>query len=80
MQRASNNGALVSGIGGAVLRSAVSDHGAETDAAVIVGLSVGLASRQIATKDHRCQLSVQRHRIAYQVILGFPEHRLSGVS
>jgi uncharacterized protein YcfJ len=53
-QRASNKGAVVGGIGGAVLGSAVAGHGAKTEGAVIGGVGGVLAGRQIAKKDHRC--------------------------
>jgi len=53
-QRASNKGAIVGGIGGAVLGSAVAGHGAKTEGAVIGGVGGVLAGRQIAKKDHRC--------------------------
>lgn len=53
-QRASNQGAVVGGLGGAVLGSAVAGHGAKTEGAVLGGVAGVLAGRQIAKKDHRC--------------------------
>jgi hypothetical protein len=53
-QRASNKGAVVGGIGGAVLGGAVAGRGAKTEGAVLGGLGGVLAGRQIAKKDHRC--------------------------
>ena len=53
-QNASNKGAVIGGIGGALLGSAVAGHGAKTEGALIGGLGGVLAGRQIAKKDHRC--------------------------
>lgn len=53
-QKASNKGAILGGLGGAVLGSAVAGHGAKTEGAVIGGVGGVLAGRQIAKKDHRC--------------------------
>lgn len=53
-QNASNRGAVIGGLGGAVLGSAVAGHGAKTEGAVIGGLGGVLAGRQIAKKNHRC--------------------------
>ncbi|HVY89325.1 MAG TPA: glycine zipper 2TM domain-containing protein [Hyphomonadaceae bacterium] len=53
-QEASNKGAVVGGLTGAVLGSQVAGHGAKSEGAVIGGVGGVLAGRQIAKKDHRC--------------------------
>ena len=53
-QRASNQGAVVGGLAGAVIGSQVAGSGAKSEGAVIGGLGGVLAGRQIAKKDHRC--------------------------
>ncbi len=53
-QRASNQGAVVGGVAGAVIGSQVAGSGAKSEGAVIGGLGGVLAGRQIAKKDHRC--------------------------
>jgi len=53
-QRASNQGAVVGGVAGAVIGSQVAGNGAKSEGAVIGGLGGVLAGRQIAKKDHRC--------------------------
>lgn len=55
-QRASNTGAVVGGLGGAALGSAVAGHGAKTEGAIIGGVAGVLTGRQIAKKDHRCRV------------------------
>jgi uncharacterized protein YcfJ len=53
-QAASNRGAVVGGITGAVIGSQVAGSGAKSEGAVIGGVGGVLAGRQIAKKDHRC--------------------------
>lgn len=53
-QRASNQGAVVGGLAGAVLGSQVAGSGAKSEGAIIGGVGGVLAGRQIAKKDHRC--------------------------
>ncbi len=53
-QNASNQGAVVGGVAGAVIGSQVAGSGAKSEGAVIGGLGGVLAGRQIAKKDHRC--------------------------
>jgi glycine zipper 2TM protein len=53
-QHASNRGAVLGGLGGAVLGSAIAGHGAKTEGAVIGGVGGVLAGRQLAKKNHRC--------------------------
>ena len=53
-QNASNKGAVIGGVGGAVLGSAVAGHGAKTEGAAVGGLAGVLTGRQVAKKNHRC--------------------------
>ena len=53
-QAASNRGAVVGGITGAVVGSQVAGDGAKSEGATIGGVAGVLAGRQIAKKDHRC--------------------------
>jgi len=53
-QNASNQGAVVGGVAGAVIGSQLAGSGAKSEGAVIGGLGGVLAGRQIAKKDHRC--------------------------
>jgi Glycine zipper 2TM domain len=53
-QNASNKGAVIGGVSGAVLGSAVAGHGAKTEGAAVGGLAGVLTGRQVAKKDHRC--------------------------
>jgi outer membrane lipoprotein SlyB len=53
-QNASNKGAVIGGLSGAVLGGAVAGHGAKTEGAVIGGLAGVLTGRQVAKKNHRC--------------------------
>ncbi len=53
-QRASNQGAVVGGLAGAVIGSQVAGSGAKSEGALIGGVGGVLAGRQIAKKDHRC--------------------------
>jgi uncharacterized protein YcfJ len=53
-QRASNQGAVVGGVAGAVIGSQIAGSGAKSEGAVIGGLGGVLTGRQIAKKDHRC--------------------------
>lgn len=53
-QHASNRGAVLGGLGGAVLGSAIAGHGAKTEGAVIGGVGGVLTGRQLAKKNHRC--------------------------
>lgn len=53
-QNASNQGAVVGGLAGAVLGSQVAGSGAKSEGAIIGGVGGVLAGRQIAKKDHRC--------------------------
>lgn len=53
-QRASNQGAVVGGVAGAVIGSQVAGSGAKSEGAIIGGLGGVLTGRQIAKKDHRC--------------------------
>jgi hypothetical protein len=53
-QHASNKGAAIGGVSGAVLGGAVAGHGAKTEGAVIGGLAGVLTGRQVAKKNHRC--------------------------
>jgi len=53
-QEASNKGAVVGGVAGAVIGSQVAGDGAKSEGGVIGGVAGVLAGRQIAKKDHRC--------------------------
>jgi hypothetical protein len=53
-QTASNQGAVVGGITGAVVGSQVAGHGAKSEGGAIGAVAGVLAGRQIAKKDHRC--------------------------
>ncbi len=53
-QDASNTGAVVGGVAGAVIGSQVAGSGAKSEGGVIGGVAGVLAGRQIAKKDHRC--------------------------
>lgn len=53
-QEASNRGAIVGGITGAVIGSQVAGDGAKSEGGVLGGTAGVLAGRQIAKKDHRC--------------------------
>ncbi|MEP7210126.1 MAG: glycine zipper 2TM domain-containing protein [Alphaproteobacteria bacterium] len=53
-QNASNKGAVIGGVSGAVLGSVVAGHGAKTEGAAIGGVAGVLTGRQVAKKDHRC--------------------------
>lgn len=53
-QAASNRGAVVGGITGAVVGSQVAGSGAKSEGGAIGGVAGVLAGRQIAKKDHRC--------------------------
>src|SRR5262245_51584275 len=53
-QEASNRGAVVGGITGAVIGSQVAGDGAKSEGGAIGGVAGVLAGRQIAKKDHRC--------------------------
>ena len=53
-QEASNRGAVVGGVTGAVVGSQVAGDGAKSEGGVIGGVAGVLAGRQIAKKDHRC--------------------------
>lgn len=53
-QEASNRGAVVGGVTGAVIGSQVAGDGAKSEGGVIGGVAGILAGRQIAKKDHRC--------------------------
>lgn len=53
-QAASNRGAVVGGITGAVVGSQVAGDGAKSEGGAIGGVAGVLAGRQIAKKDHRC--------------------------
>jgi uncharacterized protein YcfJ len=53
-QAASNRGAVVGGVTGAVIGSQVAGDGAKTEGGVLGGVAGVLAGRQIAKKDHRC--------------------------
>ena len=53
-QEASNRGAVVGGITGAVIGSQVAGDGAKSEGGAIGAVGGVLAGRQIAKKDHRC--------------------------
>jgi uncharacterized protein YcfJ len=53
-QQASNRGAVVGGVAGAVVGSQVAGDGAKTEGGVLGATAGVLAGRQIAKKDHRC--------------------------
>jgi len=53
-QEASNRGAVVGGITGAVVGSQVAGSGAKSEGGVLGATAGVLAGRQIAKKDHRC--------------------------
>jgi uncharacterized protein YcfJ len=53
-QEASNRGAVVGGVTGAVIGSQVAGDGAKSEGGVIGGAVGVLTGRQIAKKDHRC--------------------------
>ncbi len=53
-QAASNRGAIVGGVTGAVIGSQVAGDGAKSEGGAIGGVAGVLAGRQIAKKDHRC--------------------------
>lgn len=53
-QEASNRGAVVGGITGAVIGSQVAGDGAKSEGGAIGGVAGVLTGRQIAKKDHRC--------------------------
>jgi outer membrane lipoprotein SlyB len=53
-QNASNRGAVLGALGGAVIGSAVAGKGAKTEGAVIGGVGGVLTGRQLAKKNHRC--------------------------
>jgi hypothetical protein len=53
-QAASNRGAVVGGLAGAVIGSQVAGDGAKSEGGAIGGVAGVLAGRQIAKKDHRC--------------------------
>lgn len=53
-QAASNRGAVVGGITGAVVGSQVAGDGAKSEGGAIGAVGGILAGRQIAKKDHRC--------------------------
>lgn len=53
-QEASNRGAVVGGITGAVVGSQVAGNGAKSEGGVLGATAGVLAGRQIAKKDHRC--------------------------
>jgi hypothetical protein len=53
-QEASNRGAVVGGITGAVVGSQVAGDGAKSEGGVLGATAGVLAGRQIAKKDHRC--------------------------
>lgn len=53
-QEASNTGAVVGGLTGAVIGSQVAGDGAKTEGGVLGGTVGVLTGRQIAKKDHRC--------------------------
>jgi uncharacterized protein YcfJ len=53
-QEASNRGAVIGGVAGAVLGSQVAGDGAKSEGGVIGGAAGVLTGRQIAKKDHRC--------------------------
>jgi uncharacterized protein YcfJ len=53
-QEASNRGAVVGGVTGAVVGTQVAGDGAKSEGGVLGGIAGVLAGRQIAKKDHRC--------------------------
>lgn len=53
-QEASNRGAVVGGVTGAVIGTQVAGDGAKSEGGVLGGIAGVLAGRQIAKKDHRC--------------------------
>src|SRR5690349_11075873 len=53
-QEASNRGAVVGGIAGAVVGSQVAGNGAKSEGGVLGATAGVLAGRQIAKKDHGC--------------------------
>ena len=53
-QNASNTGAVVGGVTGAVIGSQVAGHGAKSEGGAIGAVAGVMAGRQIAKKDHRC--------------------------
>lgn len=53
-QAASNRGAVVGGVTGAIIGSQVAGDGAKSEGGAIGGVAGVLAGRQIAKKDHRC--------------------------
>jgi uncharacterized protein YcfJ len=53
-QEASNKGAVVGGVTGAVIGSQVAGNGARSEGSVIGGLAGVMIGRDIAKEDHRC--------------------------
>lgn len=53
-QAASNRGAVVGGVAGAVIGSQVAGDGAKSEGGAIGAVTGVLAGRQVAKKDHRC--------------------------
>lgn len=53
-QEASNQGAVVGGVAGAVIGSNVAGSGAKSEGGVIGALAGATVGRDIAKKDHRC--------------------------
>lgn len=53
-QEASNQGAVVGGVTGAVIGSQVAGHGAKSEGGAIGAVAGVMVGRQIAKKDHRC--------------------------
>lgn len=53
-QEASNTGAVVGGVAGAVVGSNVAGNGAKSEGGVIGALAGATVGRDIAKKDHRC--------------------------
>ncbi len=53
-QNASNTGAVIGGVTGAVIGSQVAGHGAKSEGGAIGAVAGVMTGRQIAKKDHRC--------------------------
>ena len=53
-QDASNQGAVVGGVAGAVIGSNVAGNGAKSEGGVIGAIAGATVGRDVAKKDHRC--------------------------
>ena len=53
-QQASNRGAVVGGVAGAILGTQVAGDGAKSEGGALGAVGGVMAGRQLAKKDHRC--------------------------